>query len=159
MGDDNSYFSLLWEDEESYREWRGNLYARDRGYIDDLNLRLVYEEVCRAGRFGEQYNFADVFLNPCARVSTVVFRQKIMEQLYQDTFLNEAALEFVSCVSEIQQRLERFDGKAEEKNAAAERVVMAERVAAARKAALTGILRWEWKPRLLRMKKETKIRK
>lgn len=138
MGDDHSYFSLLWEDEESYREWRGNLYARDRGYIDDLNLRLVYEEICRAGRFGEQYNFAEVFLHPCVRVSTVVFRQKIMSRLYQDSFLNEAALEFVSCVSEIQQRLERFDGKAAEKNAAAERVAMAERVAAARKAALAG---------------------
>lgn len=138
MGDEHSYFSLLWENEESYREWRGNLYGRDRGYIDDLNLRLVYEEICRAGRFGEQYNFADVFLNPCARVSTVVFRQKIMKQLYQDTFLNEAALEFVSRVSEIQQWLERFDGKAAEKDVAAERVAMAARVAAARRAALTG---------------------
>lgn len=111
MGEDYCYFSLLWEEEESYREWRGNLYARDRGYIEDLNLGLVYEEVCRAGRFGEQYNFAETFLHPCARISTVVFRQKIMGQLYRDSFLNEAALEFVSCVSEIQQRLERFDSK------------------------------------------------
>lgn len=115
MGDDYCYFSLLWEDEESYREWRGNLYARDKGYIDDLNLRFVYEEICRAGRFGEQYDFAEVFLYPCARVSTVVFRQRIMERLYQDTFLNEAAVEFVACVSEIQQRLERFKEAVDEK--------------------------------------------
>ncbi len=112
---EDNYFSLLWEDEESYREWRGNLYVRDQGYIDDLNLRLVYEEICRAGRFGEQYDFAEVFLHPCARASTVVFRQEIMAQLYQDKFLYETALELVSCVSEIQQRLERFGDGADEK--------------------------------------------
>lgn len=138
MGDENCYFSLLWEDEESCREWRGSLYVRDRGYIDDLNLGLVYEEVCRAGRFGEQYDFSEVFLHPCARVSTVAFRQKIMGQLYQDELLYEAALEFVACVSEVQQRLERFDGATAKKAVAADRVAMAARVAAGRKAALAG---------------------
>ena len=44
------YFSLLWENEESYVEWRRNLCVRDKGYIADLNLKYVYKEICRAGR-------------------------------------------------------------------------------------------------------------
>lgn len=140
MGEDSNNLSLLWESEESCKEWRGSLYSRDKGYIEDLNLKLVYEEVCRAGRFGAQYNFEEIFLHPCARASTVAFRQRIMEQLYQDAFLYEAALDFVSCVSEIQQRLERFGGKTAQKNEAAERAAMAREVAAARKAALAGNL-------------------
>lgn len=74
---EEGYFSLLWENEESYREWIGSLYARDKEYIADLNLRLVYEEIVLAGRFGEQYGFEEVFLHPCARASTVLFRQEI----------------------------------------------------------------------------------
>ena len=109
------YFSLLWENQESYAEWRRNLCVRDKGYIADLNLKYVYKEICRAGRFGERYGFEEIFLHPCARVSTVVFRQKIMKQLYEDSFLYEMALEFVSCIALMQKRMEALDSIKDEK--------------------------------------------
>lgn len=117
---EEGYFSLLWENEESYREWIGSLYARDKEYIADLNLRLVYEEIVLAGRFGEQYGFEEVFLHPCARASTVLFRQEIMTQLGEDPLLYGAALDFVSCISETEARLERITGTATVSPAAAE---------------------------------------
>lgn len=103
----NPLVSLLWESEESYREWRERLYTGDKGYIDDLNLKAVYEEIFRVGRFEERYGFEEVFLHPCAEASTVLFRQRIMRQLYRDDALCETALAFVSCVSEAQKNLER----------------------------------------------------
>lgn len=106
----DDYFSLLWENEESCREWCRSLHTGDKGYIVDLNLKFVYEEVYRAGRFWEKYGFEEVFLHPCARVSTVVMRQKIMELFFQDAILYEAASEFVDCISTLQKRLERMEG-------------------------------------------------
>lgn len=106
----NSFFSLLWESEESYGEWRERLSTGDKEYIDDLNLKAVYEEIFRVGRFEERYGFEKVFLHPCAETSTVWFRQRIMRQLYRDDALCETALAFVSCVSEAQKNLERVRG-------------------------------------------------
>jgi len=100
------YFSLLWESEEGYREWCRSLRVRETGYIEDLHLKLVYEEIYRAGRFWEPYGFEEVFLYPCARRATVIMRQKIMRQFYEDSILYEAALAFVSCVVTLQKRLE-----------------------------------------------------
>lgn len=102
--------SLLWESEESYREWRERLHTGNKGYIDDLNLKAVYEEIFRVGRFEERYGFEEVFLHPCAEASTVLFRQRIMRQLYRDDALCGTALAFVSCVSEAQKNLERVSG-------------------------------------------------
>ena len=49
---EDDFFSLLWDSEENY------------------------EEICRLGRFGEQYDFGQIFLHPCGRVSTVLRRKK-----------------------------------------------------------------------------------
>ena len=105
----DGYFSLLWESEEAYGEWCRSLHAGDKGYIADLNLKFVYEEVYRAGRFWERYGFEEIFLHPCVSASTVIMRQGIMKQFFRDTLLYEAASEFVDCISTLQKRLERME--------------------------------------------------
>ena len=109
------YFSLLWESEDSYREWKARIYGGEEGYIADLNLKFVYEEIYRAGKFWDQYGFEEIFLHPCAKCSTVMLRQKVMKQLYQNAVIYEAAEEFVACVSAIQRGLERIGDTKDEK--------------------------------------------
>ncbi len=88
---ESDYFSLFWDTEENYEEWRRDMEGGEEAYIADLNLRYVYEEICRLGRFGEQYDFEQVFLHPCGRLSTVLWRKGIMERLYENSALYETA--------------------------------------------------------------------
>ena len=91
-----TFFSLLWDSETYYQEWLRDKETRDKEFIYDLNLQYIYEEVRRLSGFGDRYDFRDIFLYSCAAGSTVAYRQRIMERLYENPELYEAALEAVS---------------------------------------------------------------
>ncbi len=109
-----TFFSLLWDSETYYQEWLRDKETRDKEFIYDLNLQYIYEEVRRLGGFGDRYDFRDIFLYSCAAGSTVAYRQRIMERLYENPELYEAALEAVSCISDSQSKLERVCGTKDE---------------------------------------------
>ena len=51
------YFSLLWDSEGNYEEWIKDVDRRDKGYILDLNLKYVYDEIHRLSGFGDRFDF------------------------------------------------------------------------------------------------------
>ncbi len=107
---DDGYFSLLWDCGERYQEWMEERKTGDESYIKDLNLDALYREVCRLGRFGERFDFEQVFLHPCAALSTVLYRQRILEALYENRELYEAAVWTVGSISESQKKLGHIRG-------------------------------------------------
>jgi len=102
------FFSLLWDREAYYKEWLRDIGIRDKEYLYDLHLEYVYDEVCKWGGFGERYDFRDVFLYSCSRESTIEYRQRILERLFEDGALYDIALEAVSCVYEAQKEMARI---------------------------------------------------
>lgn len=97
---EENFFSLLWDREAHYEEWLRDRKARDGEYIFDLCLERVYEEAHNWGELGDQYDFKEVFLYSCTRGSTIEYRQRIMERLFVDPGLYEAALDALSCISD-----------------------------------------------------------
>ncbi len=104
----NGYYSLLWDSKEAFDEWDAAASGRDEDYVADLNLRYLYEEVFRLGRFGEQYNFEKIFLHPCIRPSTVLFRQEILSCIWENATLYKVLVELASNIFEVQRRLGRI---------------------------------------------------
>lgn len=106
----NHFYSILWDSEENREEWLSGIRPADEVYVEDLNLRYLCEEVSRLGKFGEKYNFERIFLHPCTRLSTVRFRQRMMELLYTNPSLFHILKELVSSAGETQNCLGRIRG-------------------------------------------------
>lgn len=105
METEKGYFSLLWDSKESFEEWNRELSNREEGYIEDLNLKLLYREICRLGKFSDRYDFEKIFLHPCTRLSTILYRQSIMKRCFEDTDVFGIMKEIVDCITESQKKL------------------------------------------------------
>lgn len=92
--------SILWESREAYREWESHRIQNDK-LIQDLNLLKLYDEVYQLSEFSEFSYSKSIFLNPCTRKSTIIYRQNIVEEIYYNDRLYKVLREFCQGVFDL----------------------------------------------------------
>ena len=97
--------NFLWDSEEVYERWKQSLGRRPKEYIRDLNLELIFDEIDSISSFIDFSYHKNLFLYPCSELSTILYRQRIIKELYENPDLFQTSKEFTFMLRDIHKKL------------------------------------------------------
>lgn len=106
--------NFLWDSKDAYDKWKQSIGKRSNEYIKDLNLELIFEEICSISSFSDFSNHKNIFFYPCSDLSTIRYRQSIIKELYENEKLFVTCKEFTFMLRDIQRKLKTANSSSDE---------------------------------------------
>lgn len=106
--------NFLWDSKDAYDKWKQSIGKRSNEYIKDLNLEMIFEEICSISSFSDFSNHKNIFFYPCSDLSTIRYRQSIIKELYENEKLFVTCKEFTFMLRDIQRKLKTANSSTDE---------------------------------------------